>query len=33
VRVGPFDDVSAADSELAQLTGTGSSDAKIVVDK
>jgi rare lipoprotein A len=33
VRVGPFDDVSAADAALAQVNGLGSSDAKIVVDK
>ncbi|HEX3431640.1 MAG TPA: septal ring lytic transglycosylase RlpA family protein [Rhizomicrobium sp.] len=33
VRVGPFDDVRAADSALAQITGLGSNDAKIVVDQ
>ena len=33
VRVGPFDDVSTADSALAQINGLGSSDAKIVVDQ
>jgi rare lipoprotein A len=33
VRVGPFDDVSAADSALAAVNGLGSNDAKIVVDK
>ena len=33
VRIGPFDDVGAADAALAQLSGLGSSDAKIVVDR
>jgi rare lipoprotein A len=33
VRVGPFDDVSAADTALAAINGLGSNDAKIVVDK
>ncbi len=33
VRIGPFDDVSAADAALAQLVGLGSNDAQIVVDK
>jgi rare lipoprotein A len=33
VRIGPFDDVSAADSALAAINGLGSNDAKIVVDR
>jgi rare lipoprotein A len=33
VRIGPFDDVGAADAALAQLSGLGSSDAKLVVDR
>jgi hypothetical protein len=33
VRIGPFDDVNAADAALAQLVGLGSNDAQIVVDK
>jgi rare lipoprotein A len=33
VRLGPFDDVESADAALARLTGLGSSDAKIVVDR
>jgi rare lipoprotein A len=33
VRIGPFDDVSAADAALAKLVGLGSNDAQIVVDK
>jgi cell division protein FtsN len=33
VRIGPFDDVSAADAALARVLGLGSSDAKIVVDQ
>jgi rare lipoprotein A len=33
VRIGPFDDVSLADAALAQLTGLGSTDARIVVDQ
>ncbi len=33
VRIGPYDDVDAADAALARLTGLGSSDAKIVVDQ
>jgi rare lipoprotein A len=33
VRIGPFDDVNAADAALAQLIGLGSNDAQIVVDK
>jgi rare lipoprotein A len=33
VRIGPFDDVSAADAALAKLVGLGSNDAQIVVDQ
>lgn len=33
VRIGPFDDVGAADAALEKLTGLGSSDAEIVVDQ
>jgi rare lipoprotein A len=33
VRIGPFDDVSAADAALARITGLGGSDAEIVVDQ
>jgi rare lipoprotein A len=33
VRIGPFDDVGAADAALARLTGLGSDDARIVVDR
>jgi rare lipoprotein A len=33
VRVGPFDDVNAADAALAKLLGLGNNDAKIVVDQ
>jgi rare lipoprotein A len=33
VRIGPFDDVGAADAALARLTGLGSNDAQIVVDQ
>lgn len=33
VRLGPFDDLSDADSALARLTAAGSNDAHIVVDK
>ncbi|MEJ1969731.1 MAG: septal ring lytic transglycosylase RlpA family protein [Rhizomicrobium sp.] len=33
VRLGPFDDVGEADQALARLTGLGSNDAKIVVDR
>jgi rare lipoprotein A len=33
VRLGPFDDVGAADAALAQLVGLGNNDAQIVVDK
>jgi rare lipoprotein A len=33
VRIGPFDDVSAADAALSRVLGLGSSDAKIVVDQ
>jgi rare lipoprotein A len=33
VRIGPFDDVSQADAALAKLTGLGSNDAEIVVDR
>ena len=33
VRIGPFDDVSAADAALARLVGLGSNDAQIVVDQ
>ena len=33
VRVGPFDDVNAADAALAKLLGLGNGDAKIVVDQ
>jgi len=33
VRIGPFEDLGAADAALALLAGLGSSDAKIVVDR
>jgi rare lipoprotein A len=33
VRIGPFDDVNAADAALAKLVGLGNNDAQIVVDK
>jgi rare lipoprotein A len=33
VRSGPFDDVGDADNALARVTGLGSNDAKIVVDR
>ena len=33
VRIGPFDDVNAADAALAKLVGLGYNDAQIVVDK
>jgi rare lipoprotein A len=33
VRIGPFDDVSAADVALSKVLGLGGSDAKIVVDQ
>ncbi len=33
VRSGPYDDVGDADSALARVTGAGSNDAKIVVDR
>ncbi len=33
VRIGPFDDVAAADAALARLTALGGDDAKIVVDR
>ncbi len=33
VRIGPFDNVNAADAALARLLGLGNNDAKIVVDQ
>ena len=33
VRIGPFDDVSAADAALSRVLGLGSNDAKIIVDQ
>ncbi|MGD0867304.1 MAG: septal ring lytic transglycosylase RlpA family protein [Rhizomicrobium sp.] len=33
VRIGPFDDVNAADAALAKLVGLGSNDSQIVVDQ
>jgi rare lipoprotein A len=33
VRIGPFDDVNAADAALASLLALGNSDAKIIVDQ
>jgi rare lipoprotein A len=33
LRLGPFNDTTSADAALARVTGTGSNDAKIVVDR
>lgn len=33
VRIGPFDDVSAADAALSRVLGLGNNDAKIIVDQ
>jgi rare lipoprotein A len=33
LRLGPFNDTASADAALARVTGTGSNDAKIVVDR
>jgi len=33
VRIGPFDDVNAADAALSRVLGLGSNDAKIIVDQ
>jgi cell division protein FtsN len=33
LRLGPFNDTASADAALARVTGAGSNDAKIVVDR